>query len=209
MRKVIHYSVVGLHNLEETSSTPLNTGIHKAQRFLAGLGRFGATPFIYPMFGIGELSQAFTRLCGVYGGVYILNQDFDLVKKERAIDKQGLGSDEEFEVELNLDMDGQASTEMVQGSTIVVSPEYLPPQWSSVQDTLVHRCVLFTSHSLFEDAQSGILTIPPSAQHAQAVHVFQFDHETGACKEGEFVLHFSTVCGEGEEDYLEVRFICG
>lgn len=32
------------------------------------------SPFIYPMYGLGELPQAFARLSAVYGGVYMLNK---------------------------------------------------------------------------------------------------------------------------------------
>lgn len=32
------------------------------------------SPFIYPLYGLGELPQAFARLSAVYGGVYMLHQ---------------------------------------------------------------------------------------------------------------------------------------
>lgn len=32
------------------------------------------SPFIYPMYGLAELPQAFARLSAVYGGTYMLHQ---------------------------------------------------------------------------------------------------------------------------------------
>ncbi|KAG5530320.1 hypothetical protein RHGRI_025306 [Rhododendron griersonianum] len=39
------------------------------------LARFqGGSPYIYPLYGLGELPQAFARLSAVYGGTYMLNK---------------------------------------------------------------------------------------------------------------------------------------
>lgn len=39
------------------------------------LARFqGGSPYIYPLYGLGELPQAFSRLSAVYGGTYMLNK---------------------------------------------------------------------------------------------------------------------------------------
>jgi RAB protein geranylgeranyltransferase component A len=36
--------------------------------------RFGNTPFLWSMYGAGELPQAFCRLCAVFGGTYYLGR---------------------------------------------------------------------------------------------------------------------------------------
>lgn len=41
-------------------------------RFLNSFGRFGRMAYITCMYGSAELSQAFCRLCAVYGGIYML-----------------------------------------------------------------------------------------------------------------------------------------
>src|SRR5205085_124638 len=33
---------------------------------------YGNSPYVYPLYGSGELPQAFSRLCAVYGGTYML-----------------------------------------------------------------------------------------------------------------------------------------
>jgi Rab GDP dissociation inhibitor len=39
--------------------------------------RFGKSPYVYPLYGLGELPQAFARLSAIYGGTYMLNQPVD------------------------------------------------------------------------------------------------------------------------------------
>jgi Rab GDP dissociation inhibitor len=35
------------------------------------------SPYLYPLYGLGELPQSFARLAAVYGGLYMLNRDID------------------------------------------------------------------------------------------------------------------------------------
>lgn len=38
---------------------------------------YGKSPYIYPLYGLGDLPQAFARLSAVYGGTYMLNAEFN------------------------------------------------------------------------------------------------------------------------------------
>lgn len=44
-----------------SENTPCMVGVEKAQKFLSSLGRYGNTPFLWPMYGSGELPQCFCR----------------------------------------------------------------------------------------------------------------------------------------------------
>lgn len=48
-----------------TNSTPCMEGVERTQRFLTSLGRYGNTPFLWPMYGSGELPQCFCRLVNI------------------------------------------------------------------------------------------------------------------------------------------------
>lgn len=41
--------------------TPVKEGIKNTKRFLNSLGRFGKTPFLFSMYGSGDITQAFCR----------------------------------------------------------------------------------------------------------------------------------------------------
>ncbi|MPC07945.1 Rab proteins geranylgeranyltransferase component A 1 [Portunus trituberculatus] len=49
-------------------------GLERTRAFLTSLGRYGTTPFLFSMYGSGELPQAFCRLCAVFEGIYILRK---------------------------------------------------------------------------------------------------------------------------------------
>ena len=41
------------------------------------LARYGKSPYLYPMYGLGELPQGFARLSAIYGGTYMLDKPID------------------------------------------------------------------------------------------------------------------------------------
>ena len=47
--------------------------IEKMQLYLESTGRYGDSPFLYPIYGLGGLPEAFSRLCAIHGGTYMLN----------------------------------------------------------------------------------------------------------------------------------------
>jgi GDP dissociation inhibitor len=59
--------------------TPCLEGVTRTKRFLNSLGRYGNTPFLWPMYGSGEIPQCFCRLCAVFGGVYHLKRAAEAV----------------------------------------------------------------------------------------------------------------------------------
>ena len=48
------------------------------------MARYGKSPYIYPLYGLGELPQAFARLSAIYGGTYMLDKPID----EIVVDKE-------------------------------------------------------------------------------------------------------------------------
>lgn len=74
------------------ASTSFETGMKRTQRFLGSLGRYGNTPFLFPMYGCGELPQCFCRLCAVYGGIYCLKrsvEDINWTESELVVSSAG------------------------------------------------------------------------------------------------------------------------
>jgi Rab GDP dissociation inhibitor len=39
--------------------------------YMKSLARYGKSPYIYPLYGLGELPQGFARLAAIYGGTYM------------------------------------------------------------------------------------------------------------------------------------------
>lgn len=51
--------------------------VEKMQLYMESIGRYGDSPFLYPIYGLGGLPEAFSRLCAIHGGTYMLNTPVD------------------------------------------------------------------------------------------------------------------------------------
>ena len=46
-------------------------------KYSESLLKYGKSPYLYPLYGLGELPQAFARLSAIYGGTYMLDKPID------------------------------------------------------------------------------------------------------------------------------------
>lgn len=53
--------------------------INRIRLYVNSMARYGKSPYIYPLYGLGELPQGFARLSAIYGGTYMLNTNIDEV----------------------------------------------------------------------------------------------------------------------------------
>ena len=53
--------------------------VERCQLYAESLMRYEKSPYLYPLYGLGELPQAFARLAAVYGGTYMLHKPIERV----------------------------------------------------------------------------------------------------------------------------------
>ena len=73
LRNIVRYALA-LETNASDSSNSLSQGMKTLQKHLQALGRYGTTAFLVPMYGSGELSQAFCRSAAVFGATYLLRR---------------------------------------------------------------------------------------------------------------------------------------
>jgi Rab GDP dissociation inhibitor len=67
---------VALHTDDTFLNRPAIDSMRKIKVYLDSFGRFGNSPFIYPIYGLAGIPEGFSRKCAVHGGVYMLDQSF-------------------------------------------------------------------------------------------------------------------------------------
>jgi len=68
---------VALHTSDDYLDLPAKDTLEKMQLYTESIGRYGDSPFLYPIYGLGGLPEAFSRLCAIHGGTYMLNTKVD------------------------------------------------------------------------------------------------------------------------------------
>lgn len=68
---------VGLYTDESFMNLPAIDVIRKIQLYMDSMGRYGNSPFIYPIYGLGGIPEGFSRISAVNGGTFMLNTDIE------------------------------------------------------------------------------------------------------------------------------------
>lgn len=68
---------VALYNDDHYLEQPAHDSLKKIQLYVDSLGKYGDSPFLYPIYGLGGLPESFSRLCAIHGGTYMLNTRVD------------------------------------------------------------------------------------------------------------------------------------
>jgi Rab GDP dissociation inhibitor len=117
------------------------------------VARYGKSPYIYPLYGLGELPQGFARLSAIYGGTYMLKTTVDEVVYEdgKAVGiKATMGGVEP-------EMKFETKAKMILGD-----PSYFPDKVKVVGHVLRAICILKHPLANTSDADSCQLIIPQS-----------------------------------------------
>lgn len=75
---------VALYTDDEYLERNSKLAIEKMQLYTESIGRYGDSPFLYPIYGLGGLPEAFSRLCAIHGGTYMLNTKVDEVTMDES-----------------------------------------------------------------------------------------------------------------------------
>ncbi|XP_050261007.1 guanosine nucleotide diphosphate dissociation inhibitor At5g09550 [Quercus robur] len=149
---------LALHIDDSYLDQPAMGFVKKMKLYAESLARFqGGSPYIYPLYGLGELPQAFARLSAVYGGTYMLNKP---------------------ECKVEYDTNGKAIGVTSEGETakckkVVCDPSYLPDKVQKVGK--VARAICIMSHPIPDTNDShSVQVILPQKQLGRKSDMYLF-----------------------------------
>ncbi|OAY68140.1 Guanosine nucleotide diphosphate dissociation inhibitor 2 [Ananas comosus] len=175
-----------LHRDDRYLDQPALDTVKRMKLYAESLARFqGGSPYIYPLYGLGELPQAFARLSAVYGGTYMLNKP---------------------ECKVEFDMEGKVCGVTSEGETarckkVVCDPSYLPNKVRKIGK--VARAIAVMSHPIPNTDESHLVqVILPQKQLGRKSDMFLFccSFFHNVAPKGRFIAFVST---EAETDNPE------
>ncbi|XP_008796394.2 rab escort protein 1 [Phoenix dactylifera] len=183
-------------------------GIESLALYNSSVGRFpnAVSAFIYPMYGHGELPQAFCRCAAVKGALYVLRMPVVSL----LIDKE---SGQYKGVRL-------ASHQDIFSHHLVMEPSFQVP--SSVAHSnivgeglnasnltgYVARGVCITSGPIQQGSSNILVVFPPKSLHSEqltTVRALQLSSNVAVCPSGLFVVYLSTPC---DDVILGKEYVC-
>ncbi|KAJ6663311.1 hypothetical protein lerEdw1_010447 [Lerista edwardsae] len=175
-----HFVLHSIAMVSEADSCTID-GLKATQKFLQCLGRYGNTPFLFPLYGQGEIPQCFCRMCAVFGGIYCLRHAIKCL----VVDK------ETGRCKAVIDHFGQR----ISANHFVVEDSYLSEKiCANVCYRQISRAVLITDRSVLKDGsdlQISILTVPPAGQNRPAVRVIELCSSAMTCMKNTYLVHLT------------------
>ncbi|KAK7694774.1 Rab GDP dissociation inhibitor alpha [Cerrena zonata] len=155
--------------------------------YTSSMARYGKSPYIYPLYGLGELPQAFARLSAIYGGTYMLDKSID---------------------EIITDADGKfvgvrSGTETVKAKQVIGDPSYFGAGKSAdggkvrvVEEGKVIRAICILKHPIpgTEDIDSAQIIIPQNqVNRRNDIYIAMVSSTHNVCAKDVYVAIVSTI----------------
>lgn len=172
--------------VDATASTQL--AIERSGFYLQSIGKYSNSPYLWPMYGVGEIPQGFCRLSAVFGGLYMLRKDINhitLVDSETSTFKNCSSI---------IDNEGKE----IYCKTLVMCASRVSP--TPVATRRYSRAVVIIYGNLKyvekEDSKVdvGFTTLPSysiSPDQTQTIEVIQLAPGSNSCSEGTCIVHFT------------------
>jgi len=156
---------MALRDNDEYLKQIANETVERIRLYGESVLRYGNSPYIYPLYGLGEMPQGFARLSAIYGGTYMLNKPV-----EEIVYKDG--------VAVGVKSEG----EVAKCKFVVGDPSYFPNKVRKVGQVASAICILSHPVPNTNDAESCQIIIPQKEVKRQFdiyVSVVSYAHNVG------------------------------
>ena len=171
---------VALYTNDDFLDQKAITTIDKMQLYFNSFGRYGNSPFIYPVWGLSGLAEGFSRLCALYGGTYMLNRDIEEIIYDENGNFKGIKS----------------QGEEAYGKILITEPSYVQ-KFNKVKSTgkVIRRiCILDHPIPKTNDVASCQIILPQKQiNRKNDIFIACLNSTHSVCKKGYYLAIISTI----------------
>uniref|UniRef100_A0A2P2HWV7 Rab GDP dissociation inhibitor n=1 Tax=Hirondellea gigas TaxID=1518452 RepID=A0A2P2HWV7_9CRUS len=167
---------LALYRDDEYLSKPAMDCLKRIRLYSDSLARYGKSPYLYPLYGLGELPQGFARLSAIYGGTYMLDKVIDEIVFS---DGKVVGV--------------RSGSETAKCKQVYCDPTYVPDRVKQIGQVVRAICLLDHPLANTKDALSTQIIIPQKQVNRNSdiyVSMVSYTHQVAA--KGWFVALVST-----------------
>ncbi|EEH20520.1 hypothetical protein PABG_02751 [Paracoccidioides brasiliensis Pb03] len=173
--------------------------IDRIRLYVNSMARYGKSPYIYPLFGLGELPQGFARLSAIYGGTYMLNTNVDeiLYDGEKVSGIKATMKDRSEP--------GEGMTFTTKTKKIIGDPTYFPGKVRVTGYLLKAICIL--THPIDKtDSNDSLQLIIPQSQVGRKhdIYIAMVSSAHNVCPKGYYVAIVSTIAENEVNHHIEL-----
>ncbi|KAI0815079.1 GDP dissociation inhibitor [Irpex lacteus] len=188
---------MALYLTDDYKNKPARPTYERIVLYTSSMARYGKSPYIYPLYGLGELPQSFARLSAIYGGTYML---------DKAIDEIVTDADGKF-------VGVRSGNETVKAKQVVGDPSYFGAGKQTegkvrvVEEGKVVRAICILKHPIpgTEDADSVQIIIPQNqVGRKNDIYIAGVSSTHNVCAKDIYIAIVSTIV-ETDKPELEIK----
>jgi len=167
---------LALFRNDDYKTQPCFEAIKRIKLYSNSLAKYGKSPYLYPLYGLGELPQGFARLSAIYGGTYMLDKPVD-----------------EIVLEAGKVVGVRSGSETVKCKQVYCDPTYSTDKVKKVGQVV--RCICLMDHPIpnTKDALSTQIIIPQKQVGRKSdIYVTMVSYTHQVASKGWFVAMVST-----------------
>lgn len=162
--------------------------LNRIRLYSESLARYGKSPYLYPLYGLGELPQGFARLSAIYGGTYMLDKPID-----------------EIVMEGGKVVGVRSGDEVAKCKQVYCDPSYVPDKVSQIGKVIRAICILNHPLPNTKDSLSSQIIIPQKQVNRNSdIYVSMVSYTHNVAAKGHFVAMVSTTV-ETDNPELEIK----
>ena len=171
---------------EKHMDSPALPTVQELQVYCYSLSRYGTSPYIYPLYGLGGLPEGFSRICAIHGGTFMLNQDADEILFNDKGEAYGV----------------KAGNQMAKAGMVIGDPSYFSSDKIKPTGSVV-RCICLLDHPVpnTNNSESVQIVIPgPQVGRVNDIFVCALDHSLQVAAQGVTIAIVSTIAEKPTPD---------
>ncbi|XP_041837021.1 rab GDP dissociation inhibitor beta [Melanotaenia boesemani] len=167
---------IALHSSESYLDHPCVDTINRIRLYSESLSRHNTSPYLYPLYGLGELPQGFARLSAEYGGTFLL---------KRAVDEIVMDNGKVMAV--------KSEGKVFHCKQLICDPSYVPNRVRKVGRVIRVICLLNHPVKNTHEANSCQIIIPQTELSRKSdIYISVLSYSHGLASDGMYIATVST-----------------
>lgn len=166
--------------------------VERIMLYCQSMARYGKSPYLYPLYGLGELPQGFSRLSAIHGGTFMLGTPI----KEVLYDDNGRVTGVRVEIE------GEVHT--ANAPIVIADPTYFPEK-SKSSEKLIRTISIVDSLPLRNNETSGqVIITGKECGRKNDIYIALIGPEHKVTPPGKYIAICSTIIEGGEAPHTQL-----